>query len=65
MHAFRFAQAHALAKKVTARKDVRAADWVERGHAAMSIGDVSDALASFRQALKLDEKAPVPPFEKK
>src|SRR5688572_13481058 len=38
MAAYRFPEAHALLKKVTARDDATAADWVARGHAAMTAG---------------------------
>lgn len=62
MAAFRFPEAHALLKKVTARDDATAGDWIARGHAAMAAGHADDGLASFRKALKLDEKAPVPPW---
>jgi len=63
--AFRFQEAHALAKKITVRKDVTAADWAQRGQAAMDAGDAGDAVAAFRQALKLDKNAAVPPFARK
>ena len=60
--AWRFKEAHALCKKITDRKDAAASDWLQRGHAAMSAGFADDALAAFRQALKLDENAPAPSF---
>jgi hypothetical protein len=58
----RFQEAHALLKKVTAGKDAAAADWLLRGNAALGVGHADDALAAFRNALRLDEGAPVPPF---
>jgi hypothetical protein len=62
MTAFRFKEAHDLLKKVTARKDASAADWILRGNAAVAAGHADDALASHRRALKLDAEAPVPPY---
>jgi tetratricopeptide (TPR) repeat protein len=61
-HAQRYAEEHALRKKITARKDATASDWLSRGYAALSIGDAEDALAAFRQALKLDASIPVPEY---
>lgn len=60
--AHRFRDAHDLLKKVTARKDATADDWIRRGEAALMVGDADDALSAFRNALNLDETAPVPDF---
>jgi WD40 repeat protein len=52
--AHRPAEAHAVAKKVTGRADATAADWVERGAAALSAGDDADTIASARRVPKAD-----------
>ena len=58
----RFAEELALRKRITARADAAASDWVGRGFAALTVGDSEDAVAAFRQALKLDAQAAVPQF---
>ena len=57
--AYRFREAHDLLKKVTARKNATADDWMARGWAALMVGHADDALSAFRNTLKLDESAPV------
>ena len=59
---FRFAEAYKLLKDLTAGKEAQVADWVQRGSLAVVLGDAKDAEASFKKALLLDEKAPVPDY---
>ena len=52
----RFAEAHALAKKWTEKEGKFTQPWLARGQAAMQVGDVADAVASFKKALEIDPK---------
>jgi tetratricopeptide (TPR) repeat protein len=58
----RYEEAMEVAKKVTARNDVTHFEWGIRGEIAMQLGDTQDALESYRKALALDPKSPVPHF---
>lgn len=49
----RYAEAHAAAKEWTLAEGKFADPWVSRGLAAMAVGDVADAKASFKRALEL------------
>jgi hypothetical protein len=60
MAAWRFKEAHAVAKKLTAAKKDDLEVWLMRGHAALEALDMKDALASFNRALEIDPKADVP-----
>ena len=60
--AYRFAEAHATARKLTDRPDATVDDWVSRGFAALYAGDADDTLRSFEKARTLDPDASVPPF---
>ncbi len=60
--AFRFAEAHETARKLTGGADVEALDWVMRGQAAVLAGDGKDAAQAFQKALELDPRAPVPSY---
>ena len=62
MHAWRFKEAHATAKKLTEQSKDDAFTWILRGHAAISAADAADALTSFSRALQIDEKADVPDY---
>jgi hypothetical protein len=57
MKGLRYADAHAVAKKWTEKEGKFTPPWLARGEAAMAIGDVADAKASFRKALEIDPKA--------
>jgi tetratricopeptide (TPR) repeat protein len=60
--AWRFKDAHALARKWTEQAENELTAWLFRGGAAMSAGDAEDALASFNKALTIDPKAQVPEY---
>src|SRR5262249_7645799 len=60
--AWRFREGHDLLKKVTARPDAAASDWLLRGQAAIDSGYADDALTAYRRALELDPKAVVPDY---
>jgi len=62
MHAWRFKEGHATAKKVTEQSGDDALNWILRGHAAVAAADAADALTSFSRALQIDEKADVPDY---
>jgi hypothetical protein len=63
--AYRFAEAHAVARERTERKEAVALDWIGRGGTALQAGEAGDAQASFDKALALDPDAPVPPWGRK
>ncbi len=50
--AWRFAEAHAEAKKVTGQPDAKAADWQSRSFMAVLAGDGPDAEAARARAAK-------------
>lgn len=50
--AWRFAEAHAQAKKVTAQPDATAADWQTRSAMAVQVGDGKDAAAARAKAVQ-------------
>jgi hypothetical protein len=54
--AFRFAEAHALAREVTARPRATAEDWVLRADVAFHAGKLEDVLPSLRRARSLDPR---------
>jgi WD40 repeat protein/tetratricopeptide (TPR) repeat protein len=56
------AEAYQVARQLTENAKATATDWVLRGWTAVEAGAAKDALASFRKALALDPKAPVPPY---
>lgn len=58
--AYRFDEAHDIARKYTTDGRQNAADWAWRGQVAVVAGDAEDAKAAFDKALSLDPKAPVP-----
>jgi ketosteroid isomerase-like protein len=58
----RLTEAHNVAKKLTARDGATAEDWSRRGLQALSAGDADDATKAFKEALKLDPDADVPPI---
>jgi tetratricopeptide (TPR) repeat protein len=60
--AWRFKDAHALARKWTEQMKDEPNAWLFRGSAAMIAGDATDALASFDKALALDPNAEVPDY---
>ena len=60
--AYRFAEAHATAKQITAADADAAADWALRGSTAVRAGDAEDAIAAFKQALKRDPTAAIPAY---
>lgn len=64
LNAFLFASrpqdAYRVSKQVTMGENVSAEDWAQRGRRALDVGQIGDAMASFRQALMLDAKAHVP-----
>jgi hypothetical protein len=55
MAAMRFAEAHTIAKQITANDDDD--DWHLRGWAALQAGDASDAVRSFQKAKLLEPDA--------
>jgi hypothetical protein len=61
--AYRFAEAHQVAKELTSKTDSPASDWTLRGSFALRAGDPSDAIAAFKKALSLDPNAPIPPYD--
>jgi hypothetical protein len=62
LNACRAAEAYDILKKVTARKDVTANDWLPFGYAAFLAGRADESVAAFKKALELDPDLPVPPF---
>jgi len=62
LDACRPGEAHAVAKKLTQQWQDNALAWLLRGHAAISVADVEDALTSFHRALEIDEEADVPAY---
>ncbi|MCG8583263.1 MAG: nuclear transport factor 2 family protein, partial [Pirellulales bacterium] len=45
--AYRFADANELARRRTVRDDATAIDWMQRSHAALTLGKTDDAISSF------------------
>jgi len=62
MNAWRFGEAHSVAKQLTQQSPDEALAWVLRGHAAISVADVEDAVTSFNRALQIDENVEVPAY---
>lgn len=62
LHANRHPEALAVLRELTDGEDGEAYDWVLRGLAAMSVGDATDAEASFATALAFDPSVPVPDY---
>ncbi|MHC4404871.1 MAG: DUF4440 domain-containing protein [Planctomycetota bacterium] len=60
--AFRFAEAHAAAGKLTGRPDAEASDWALRGQAALFAGDAADATRSFATARSLNPEVALPSY---
>jgi hypothetical protein len=65
LSARRYTEAHAVAKKVTGQRKAAATDWLLRGELAMQVGDVKDALDSFRKVRSLDIRIPVPEYARR
>lgn len=62
LDAWRFAEAHATAKKWTEQAKDELDAWFYRGITAMAAGEAADGLASFDKVLAIDPKYPVPDY---